>query len=691
MPQSDTVIRLLLVEDRLDDAERFISLLRNGGMAIRPLRAESSDELARLLLEHPVDLVLAAWAGTQIPFPLLMQVTDASGKDLPVIAGMESLDENAVLEALSLGARDVALRGRPEHLRAVVRRAFEGLARRRDLRRLAIALRESERRCDALIASSRDPIAYVHEGMHIRANDAYLEMFGYADFDEVEGLPLLDMVAPSHAGEFKQLLRGLSRGEPPPRSLELAAQRADGSSFDAVMEFAQATYEGESCLQIVFRQQAVDADVARELDALRQRDQVTGLYNRAHFLALLEDSVAAAAGGRGDQALLLIEPDHYSNVLADIGLAHADALLGALAERLRGALDGHSHAARFSDHGFAVLCTECDHRRSAEVAEQLRRAFDGHIVEADDRSLSLTVSIGGVQIGEKIATVQQVLSRATQSLQSAMQVGGNRAEIYDPGAVDRAEEERVLGWVERIRRALDNEGFVLHYQPIISLQGEPGEQYEVLIRLRGSEGEVVLPGAFFDIAEEHGLLDDLDRWVISHAIAACAEARTRRHSPTLFVKITQASLTRGTLQDFVASQLSKYGVDGAQLVFEIAEAKAFTALRATQEFQTAVAALGCRLALEQFGSGLNPFHLLTNLDPAFLKIDRALMQDLPRNAESQQRLRTLAEQAREHDKKVMAEFVQDAASMSVLFAAGVDYVEGHFLAAAGPLMNYDFG
>jgi PAS domain-containing protein len=132
-----------------------------------------------------------------ITFADAMMAVNGSGKDIPVIASTGKLEEDRVIEAIVAGARDVVVRGRPEHLRKVVRNEFDVLEDRRSLRRIEAALNESERRCDSLIASSRDPIAYVVDGMHIRANEAYLEMFGYEEFDEIEGLPLLDMVATS--------------------------------------------------------------------------------------------------------------------------------------------------------------------------------------------------------------------------------------------------------------------------------------------------------------------------------------------------------------------------------------------------------------------------------------------------------------------------------------------------------------
>ena len=691
MAQQDAVIRLLLVEDRLEDAEQLISHLRNGGMAVRPHRPESEDDLASILGSQSIDLVLAAFDAKYIPIAHVVERVIATGKDIPVVVASTVLDEKIALSALSLGIRDIALRQKPEHVQAVVRAEFSGLQARRGLRHLEAALRETERRCDSLIASSRDPIAYVHEGMHIRANDAYLEMFGFESFEDIEGVSVLDLISPDNSDSFKQLLKRLGKGEAPPKQLELQAQRADGSSFDAVMEFAQATYEGETCLQIVFRQQAVDPDMVKELDTLRQRDALTGMYNRQHFMTEVEAAVARAAEGQGQQAFLLLEPDHYENLLAEIGLAHADELVKGIAERITSALDPDTLAARMSDHSFAVLCMAHDHKRSQAQAERIRDAFHGHILEIGERSVNLGVSVGGVQIGEKIASVSQVTGKASQCLASSAGMGGNRIEIFDPAARDRAEEERIQAWVQRIREALDGDQFVLHYQPIISLTGAEEENYDVYLRMKGPGGEIIPPMTYLAIAEEHGLLDDIDRWVIARAVKEIAERQKAGRHTNLFVKITPASLVEGGLENHIAEQVKASGIPGERLVLQIPESKVFTHLRAVQSFQQAVAKIGCRVALEQFGTGLNSFQMLTHFDPSILKIDRSFIQDVAKNAEVQKQVREIVEKAHAAGKLTVAEFVSDATTMSALFAMGMDFVEGNFLAAAGPQMNYDFG
>ena len=690
----ENALRLLIVDDKVEDAEAIVSGLRNAGIAVRPVRAANAEELDAAV-SGAADLVLVALASRALPFADALQRVSASGKDLPVIAVADRLDEEEYDRALSAGARAVALRHRPGQLLSQVHNEWEDLEARRAQRRLEARVRETERRCDALIESSRDPIAYIHEGMHIRANAAYLEMFGYESFEDVEGMSLLDMVGPQHVEDFKQLLKSLAKGEPPPPRYELEARDLDGNAFPASMEFTQAQYEGEPCLQVVFRRQEFDPELAHELEELRQRDQVTGLLNRPTFLRALEDAVDNAGQDLGQHGLLMIEADHYHKLLQDIGLDSADALLAGIGGRLQALLKDEglatrAVAARFSEHTLAVLLRDADYTATSALAERILKTFAGHVFAIGNRSSAITASIGGVQIGEKIASVSQVLAKATQGVESSAGVGGNRYEIFDPAATDRAEEEHIQAWVARLRDALANDRFVLHYQPIISLQGDTGAVYETLLRLDQGDGTLIQPGNFMQIATEHGLLGDIDRAVLGKAIAVIGQRMQANRPTTLLVKVSQAALDDARLAQFIGEQLTEHGVPGEYLVLQLPEAKVFTHLKATQAFADAIGQYDCRLALEQFGVGLDSFQLLAHLKPNLLKIDRSFVEDLPKNEENQARIRDIARRARELGIRTIAEFVQDAASMSILFSAGADYVEGHFLAPAGPAMNYDF-
>ncbi|QCU72598.1 EAL domain-containing protein [Luteimonas yindakuii] len=690
MARQDNALRLVIVDDSVEDAEAIVSGLRNAGIAVRPLRPATFEELDATLGGQPIDLVLAAQRPGALPLAEVAQRVLATGKDIPLMAVVESIDEAGFLDALALGARRIVPRHKPQVLLSLVRSEWADLEARRSLRRLEARVRETERRCDALIDSSREPIAYVHEGMHIRANAAYLEMFGYEEFEDVEGMSLLDMVGPQHVEDFKQLLKGLSKGEPPPPHYELEARDIEGNAFPATMEFTPAQYEGEPCLQVIFRRAEVDPELARQVEELRKRDQVTGLLNRPTFLRLLEDAVAGSAADNHQHGLLLIEPDHYQRLLQEIGLDSADDMLAALAERVRAVIGDHAVAARYAEHRLAVLLRDADHARTVALAEKILAAFTADVFQIGTHSSVVTASIGGVQIGEKIASISQVLAKADAGVVSSLAVGGNRYEIFDPAAADRAEEEHMQAWVERLRDALDRDSFVLHYQPVINLQGETGAMYETLLRLDAGDGELIPPLTFLHIAEEHGLLWEIDHHVVGQAIARIGERMRAGRPTTLLVKISQASLHDDSLVRYIGEQLTKHEVPGEYLVLELPEAKVFTHLKATRDFAAAIGRYDCRLALEHFGVGLDSFQLLAHLQPHLLKLDRSFTEELTQNPDNQRRVSEIANKARELGIRTIAESVQDASSMSILFSAGIDYVQGMFLAEPGPQMNYDF-
>src|SRR5690606_5417067 len=360
------------------------------------------------------------------------------------------------------------------------------------------------------------------------------------------------------------------------------------------------------------------------------------------------------------------------------------------AARLQGVVSESDMAGRLGEHQFGVLRRNSDYHGTVALAEKIRTAFADAVLVAGESSLTATVSIGGAQIGEKIASLNEVLAKAHQCTQSAVSMGGNRVQIFDPGAVDRAEEERIAAWVARIRKALDSDGFVLHYQPLVALHGQPGECYDAFLRMSGEAGELVKPTSFLQIAEAHGLLWEIDRWVVRNAIDRLGTQRLAGRQTVVMARISDVSLHDDSLVELVRQQLSVRGVDGAQLVLQLPESKVSTQLQAAQEFRRKMAGMGVRMVLEQFGSGLNSFQLLGHFEADMVRVDRSFSEELAGNAANQQRLRELADQAHQMERQVIVDAVEDASTMTALFSAGIDYAQGYFLAAPTPEMDYEF-
>lgn len=672
--KKDYVIKILFIENSLEEAEQIISLMRNSGIAVRPALANTMEQLQQAVDTLDPDMVMFDPAVTGLALREVVTALDAYGRDYALVGLVDKVDTQQVADLFVGGARGVAPRSQPKQLILMLQREFDALQTRRQMRRLESSLRELERRCDALLDSSTDAIAYVHEGMHVRANQAYLETFGFTTFDDLLGVPVMDIIDSSDADEFKSLLRGHSRHEKMPAQRPLRARRSDGSHFDATVEFAQATFEGEPCLQIVFRRQLIDPIALEQL----QRDPVTGLFNRARMLERVDNAVAEAATGKKGQSLLLVEPDNWASLVAGIGLGKADLLLAGFADRIRILLGASDVAGMLAEHTLGIVLDSREDEAVKEWIAKLQQSVGNQIFDLGEQSISVTASIGGSLLGEKNANAELLLNEASQALRLAQSQGGSKVEMHDPAAGEKADDERDRYWVDLLREAIDKNGLVLYHQQTISLQDADGDYSEILLRMNGPQGEV-LPGFFMPIAKKYKLYTAIDRWVLHRAISALQVRESRGVRTTFFVKLTSASMRDETLLPWLADRLKRAALKHGRIVLEMAESKIMTMLRPAQEFVTEWKKLGGGFALARFGSGLNSFQLLNHIDADFLKIDRSYMAGLPQNEESQKKITEICEQAKELKLQTVAEWVEDATSTSMLFAYGVDFVQGNFL------------
>ena len=292
MANEKKTVRLLILEDSQNEAERLVSLFRNAGRATRVHRITSSEDLLEILPQGWDLLIAAPESNAMAPSEALSSIR-RQAKDIPFIQLITGNDSDAVTEALALGAQDALPQGEDERLILVAKRELANLEERRARRAAEVALRETEKRCQLLLDSSVDAITYVHDGMHIYANRAYVDLFGYDDAEELEGMPMIDLIAGSDQATFKDFLKGYQTTE---NNADLACSgiKVDGQAFSARMTFSPATYDGEPCIQVVIRADSDNAQLEEKLREVSSQDLVTGLYNRGHFLDLMDSAVERA-------------------------------------------------------------------------------------------------------------------------------------------------------------------------------------------------------------------------------------------------------------------------------------------------------------------------------------------------------------------------------------------------------------
>jgi len=689
---SDSTLKLLIVDESSNDAEIITNILRNSGLAVRATRVEDDEDMETAVNEQNWDLIITADSLTYIDAFKAIELLKQTEKDIPLIVVANDITNITAGQVLKAGACDFIRKDdEPEHLQFVVRREIKALDDRRKLRIYNKSRRESEKRCRSLLDSSRDAITYVHEGMHIYANPVYMELFGYDDPDEVEGMPIMDMVSPQDHDAFKKFLRSFDSEETEMQGeIEVRGLRTDETEFNAVMEFTPASIDGEACTQIIIRT-ASDKELQNQLNILSQQDLLTGIYNRQHFMEVLETTISRAAADAIRSALFYIDLDDYASIKDSIGLAASDLALSDIAKVLADTIHSTDIIARFSDHSFTVLVNDADSNEELlKYAQVIIDSVEEHISEVSGHSVTTTCSIGISPIGENASNTHDIISRADLACSLAREAGGNQVHLHNPIADEKAGKERNAAWVETVQNALDHDNFYLAYQPIVSLHGDTRETYEVLLRLKSDSGREVLPEQFMPAAEQAGLMNRIDRWVIESAMKKLVDEHAAGKATKLFVKVTGFTLSDASLLPWISEQIKEKRLSADSIIFELDETMAVMHLSDAKSFINGLKQLHCQTVLDHFGSGLNSIKNLKHLDADYLKIDGTLISDLSKDEHHQDTVQTIIQTAHSMGKLTIAEFVQDANSLALLWQFGVNYIQGHFLQEPGPEMDYDF-
>lgn len=692
MARAEGILRLLIVDDSPTGADTIINALRSAGHAVRATREHTLDEIENAITNHTWDLLICSDAVENPPPVEIMNLIRATAKDIPCIA--LASDKNGEEILFSSGVYDVVLQSDIKRLQFAVERELKNVFNRRLARRNERALRESEKRSHALLESSRDAVAYMHEGMHIYVNSAYLILFGYEEAEDIDGLPFLDMVSVDDHGRFKSVFRQFSESADTsaPETVSVQCVKADGESFKANIEFSHARVEGEDCTQVVIRDELLDAGSDAQLQLLRDHDFISGLYSRVRFMEELEEVMHAAAEGKGDAVLLYIVLDDFQAIKEQVGLGISDVVIKSVADLLRKNLVEGEILGHFSDRVFTVIVPTTDTPQVDERAESYRKSIADYVSHIEGSAIDLHCSIGISYINEGLTSAEMALENADRACVQAQHAGGNRVERFSPSKEEQVEaaQSSPSEWQGRLEKAIQNDEFCLYYQPIVSLHGEEQEIYEVLLRLKAPDGQLLTPDSFIEHAIQAKMMGEIDKWVIRKAFDTLAAHRAKYPKTRFFIKLSEQTLCTREYVDWLCVTLSAHNLDGSSMVFEISETSALDNLEQTKAVIAQLKNIGCEFGLEHFGSGIDFSQSLSVLDVDYLKINGHFVQNMAKDTENQAAVKAIIEMTKQAGKQCIAEFVSDANSLALLWRLGVDYAQGFYIHEPSDKLDYNF-
>ncbi|MDH4275608.1 MAG: EAL domain-containing protein [Gammaproteobacteria bacterium] len=442
---------------------------------------------------------------------------------------------------------------------------------------------------------------------------------------------------------------------------------------------------------VVFRDVTAARDLMRRMAWQVRHDPLTGLVNRQELEKRVEQALASAKQYQRVHALLYMDMDQFKIVNDTCGHRAGDELLRQIAGQLALCLRHRDTLARMGGDEFSVLLENCSIDQAQAVAEKMKDTTQSFRFMWEEKIFKVGMSVGVVGIDSESESVTKIFSDADAACYAAKDAGRNRVLVHSHSDSELAARRDAMHWAYNINQLLDEDRFSLYYQQITPLTDTGTPHWEVLLRMQGKDGQLILPGVFLPAAERYGLMLNVDRWVLKATLHALADAASGIHhckNVQVAINISASSLADEQFLHFAKIQFEQSPIKPSQVCFEITETAAIANFTRARLFISEMKKLGCRFALDDFGSGMSSFGYLRSLPVDFLKIDGSFVRTLATDAVNLATVECINRIGHLMGMQTVAEFVEDEHIMARLRAIGVDYAQGYAVHVPVPYAQF---
>lgn len=474
----------------------------------------------------------------------------------------------------------------------------------------------------------------------------------------------------------------VGRGEKQQISLTQRLVCSDGSVTHTRITVSQISSLDEDGLRFISLVEDISESqrLAEELNYQARHDDLTGLINRRAFEGYLDNAILRARSENFVHALCFIDLDQFKIINDTLGHVVGDQLLKQVAQTLAQSLRKSDLLARLGGDEFGVIFDCCGPETALTLAGELREKLENTPFVWEDRSFSIGCSIGIVPITHASGDRIDLLRAADSACHLAKEQGRNRVLLSHENDEELAARRAQMEWLERIRHAIEHDRLFLDAQRINALGSASGKRFEVLVRMRDEDGNTVPPGAFLPAAERFGIVHLLDRWVLEDVCRHFSEHQDQLEQlDACHINISGRSFDQDDFADFVLGLLERYQVPARCLCFEITETAAISKIGEVRHFIKALKEAGAEFALDDFGSGLSSFSYLKQLPVDILKIDGSFVRNIADDETDRAMVRAISDIGKTLGKQIVAEFVEDEASLEHLRNMGVHFGQGFYL------------
>lgn len=439
---------------------------------------------------------------------------------------------------------------------------------------------------------------------------------------------------------------------------------------------------------IVFKDVTQSRRMAQQLAYEATHDPLTGLFNRREFEERLEAAVTSARHDGEEHALCYIDLDQFKVINDSAGHAAGDALLASVRSALAGRFRDGDTLARLGGDEFVVLLDRCRLREAVRVAEGIVSAFREWRFTWGETTFQIGASVGVVAVTAASASAGEVLSQADVACDEAKQKGRGRVQVYRREGNEPSQRHAEILVAATLRDALDQQRFTFVCQPIVSLSADRAAEpthFEVLLRLIGRDQTYLPPAAFIPAAERFGVMSDIDRWVVQTTFRRYMGALEPAHGPTMSINISGDALNQPDFTAYVLETFAATGMLAERVCFEITETAAIQNFDHAAQFCDQVRRLGCRVALDDFGSGLSSFKYLQSLSADFIKIDGSFVRNMISSSRDGAVVAAVNDIGHKLGMVTVAEYACTETLVSTLHSLGVDYAQGDAMGGTVPI------
>jgi len=688
---SDNALKLLLVHDSFEEANRIVSLLRNANYRAESKHVDQEDVLSKLLQDKPWDLIIGQASSTKLPAKAIFSLIRRLNTDTPVILISDEHRPQDIVEGLRLGAADVVPMDEDQHLLLVVARTRYDLEQRRRLRNCRRRYAESESRCDRLLSSSVDAIAIVQEGTYLFVNDSYAQLFGHLEGDNMSCLPVIDTIAREDHPRLKEYLRPIEENEDIyAEHLTFTGITNDRIPVPIEARIAKVDYQGEPALEFLISREFLDGATSSQEGMLIDDGNAISIQ-RDKVIETINIAIRQAALKHNSSIMLYVTLDNYLNTLSEIGIQNTEQLISQLVEKINEENQKDFPFKRFKEDTFVMIMQSTGADAGLHYATHLCESIAASIFELEDRTYTLTMGIGATVISETVTTAEGCIDRALSALNELYQANDGRfangAKLYESEIGHEFCEEDVT---ESARAMLEGKQFELFYQPVIPLQGTKEEFYEVLLHTREGPQTASLPENFIAKVFKTTVASEIDRWVILEALKNLTETLKRSPNTRLFINISSQTICDEGFISWLKVALKASNLSPRQVIFQLREIDLARQFNRSVELINELSKINGDVALSHFGLAIEPMTLLNKLSVNYVKFDSVIIEKAYQSEESLEEVENLIGQLKGAEEKIIVPFVERADMIPTLWTCGVHYIQGHFLQPPSRQMDYDF-